>query len=320
MKIGLGIIGLGTIGRFVLEGALQDKDFEVKCIYDINPPVLDAEHYRDIEVATSVDELLDRADIDLVYISTPPATHIEYCNLALDKGKALWCEKPLATNLEQATALVQRIEAANAVGAVNLSLATSPILAKLQELMDSIPRDDQDRVEMQFRFSAWPRHWQKDASGWLSGREQGGFLREVFSHFVFMHHRLIGPLALQRSEIDYPSETESESQVYARYLSGNTRVTVHGAVGGNAPDLNDWTLYTKEKSIRFSDWDKISIGDRHGWVRCPLENKGSVTTQLAEVKKMMAGQTHRLASFKEALEVQRVVEFTIRNADSLVLA
>jgi predicted dehydrogenase len=66
--------------------------------------------------------MLSRDDIDLIYIGTPPDTHIQYCHLCLDKGKAIWCEKPLATDIIQAQQLVSRIGEMKVKAAVNLSL------------------------------------------------------------------------------------------------------------------------------------------------------------------------------------------------------
>jgi predicted dehydrogenase len=315
LKIGLGIIGLGCIGKFILDGALAHADFDVKCIFDIKTPDLALDAYQTVDIASSVDELLARADINVVYIGTPPVTHIDYCHRVLDAGKAIWCEKPLGINLLEATEFVDRIEAENGIGAVNLSLATSPVVAELFALVESVELDNNSAIEMQFKFSDWPRGWQAGASAWLSGQQQGGFLREVFSHFVFIHHRLIGKLDLIKSEIAYSSNTASESYVQADYLSKYIPVRMRGVVGTCAADQTEWTLYGKNKAIRYSNWDQIWIGNEQGWELYPTINKGSVVTQLDEVTKLMAGKTNKLATFREALEVQKMVENTIAKAD-----
>src|SRR5262249_52278718 len=62
----------------------------------------------DIPFATSNwREVIERDDIDLISIVTPPAQHMEMTLAALDRGKAVLCEKPLATN-SQATDTMRR--------------------------------------------------------------------------------------------------------------------------------------------------------------------------------------------------------------------
>jgi 1,5-anhydro-D-fructose reductase (1,5-anhydro-D-mannitol-forming) len=48
-------------------------------------------------------------------------------------------------------------------------------------------------VEIRLHFPEWPRKFQAGAA-WIDGREQGGFVREVFSHFAYLTDRLLGPL------------------------------------------------------------------------------------------------------------------------------
>ncbi len=315
LSVNIGIIGLGTIGKFVLNGAIQHPDYQVNAVYDINRPTLAELDTHQIDVMETVDELLNRDDIDIVYIGTPPNTHIDLCHQALHAGKALWCEKPLGIDLDESERLISRIERDNAIGAVNLSLATSPVIQLLDESVKTIPLNEHCSIEMQFHFSSWPRHWQAGASKWLSSSEQGGFLREVFSHFVFLQHRLHGQLEFVSSEIEYASPTSSESYVRANYLSNNIPVRLTCSIGGAAPERNEWTLFGKSKSVRYSGWNKVEIGDENGWSEIETENEGSVAAQLNEIKKLLNNKPNKLATFQEAFEVQKVVENTILRAN-----
>ena len=44
---------------------------------------------------------------------------------------------------------------------------------------------------------------------WLDRREEGGFTREVVSHFLFLTRRLLGPLGLLESTVSFPEEGRS---------------------------------------------------------------------------------------------------------------
>jgi predicted dehydrogenase len=68
--------------------------------------------------AATIQEILDADDVDVVHICMPNRVHYEQAVAALAAGKHVICEKPLATSLEEAEALVQAAAPANVVAAV----------------------------------------------------------------------------------------------------------------------------------------------------------------------------------------------------------
>src|SRR2546421_618039 len=58
-------------------------------------------------VASDWREVVARDDVDLVCIATPPVTHAEIATSALDAGKAVLCEKPMAMRSEEHTSELQ---------------------------------------------------------------------------------------------------------------------------------------------------------------------------------------------------------------------
>ncbi|WP_299009598.1 Gfo/Idh/MocA family oxidoreductase [uncultured Shewanella sp.] len=316
--IKLGIIGLGTMGKFVLDGALSHTDFTVVSVFEPSLTELQGKAYETIRCEASAEALLARDEVDVVYIASPPNTHIHYCRLAHKAGKAIWCEKPLAVDVNEAASFVEELErqplsqATKAV--VNLSLASSPELEKMQEIIHSGQLGDLSHVDIKLQYSTWPRHWQQGAATWLSFSEQGGFVREVLSHFVFMHQRLLGQMQLKASRVSYPvgDEGRAEIAVMAEYDCQGIAVRLVGSVGGNAPDINEWTLYGEQASLRFKDFSMLELGSQSGWkvISCPHMHS-SVRLQLDGMRLMMQGRPHPLASFKEALAVQEIIEQTL---------
>ncbi len=59
-------------------------------------------------VAKDWQELIERDDIDLISVVTPPATHLEMTLAALERGKAVLCEKPMALNSAEAKRMTER--------------------------------------------------------------------------------------------------------------------------------------------------------------------------------------------------------------------
>lgn len=68
--------------------------------------------------ARSAEELIKSADVDVVHICTPNATHVAYAELALRAGKHVICEKPLAATAEAAHRLLTAARQAGVIAAV----------------------------------------------------------------------------------------------------------------------------------------------------------------------------------------------------------
>ena len=181
----VGIIGLGIMGSRMLASMNAHPDFDVRYAWDLS--MARQQQVRDqhpnIQVPGSGQKLVSFEDLDLVYIATPPTTHVGYAELAMENAKAVLCEKPMAVDLQEGRRLVQTAKSLVVPNAVNFGFATGSVYHALRDAMDSGQLGEPVKIEMKFHFSKWPRSWQK-AGRWLSGRVEGGFIREVFSHFA----------------------------------------------------------------------------------------------------------------------------------------
>jgi len=107
--IRVGILGAARIAPFALVKPAKDRtDFDVRCIAarDSSRAEAFAAKYDVPFVERSYEDLLARDDLDLVYIPLPPALHEEWSIRALESGKAVLCEKPIAVTAEEARRMV----------------------------------------------------------------------------------------------------------------------------------------------------------------------------------------------------------------------
>jgi predicted dehydrogenase len=81
-----------------------------------------ADEFKIRNVANDWRELVAREDVDLVSIVTPPATHLEITLAALEHGKAVLCEKPMALNLEEARRMTERAREAGVLALIDHEL------------------------------------------------------------------------------------------------------------------------------------------------------------------------------------------------------
>jgi len=81
----------------------------------------------------SLEELLEDDDVDVVHITTPNDLHFEQAKAALEAGKHVLCEKPLAMNSEETAQLVRLAEASDVVAGVNYNLRFYPLCLEARE-------------------------------------------------------------------------------------------------------------------------------------------------------------------------------------------
>jgi len=97
------------------------------------------EHAKEAAVRLGADRSFDSAesllmdpDIDVVHICVPNALHLPYARLALEEGKHVVCEKPLAADVDGARALVAALEQAGTVGTVPFVYRFHPMVRAMQ--------------------------------------------------------------------------------------------------------------------------------------------------------------------------------------------
>ena len=307
-SVAIGIIGAGIMGERLLNAILQQDPALVHAcgIWDPAPQAIQ----RMAKTFPQVPRLADAAAViaasDCTYIASPPASHLSHARAALAAGKSVFCEKPLSVVAE-----------AGNRGAVNFPFASSPAVATIRRWIESGEIGTPRRIAIEVGFARWPRSWQMDAAGWLDRPMQGGFTREVVSHFLFLSRRLVGPLqGLSGSKASFPEKGKSERRIEATLKAGDLPVTLAGAVGETAKDdHNIWRLEGDKGAVRLCDW---SIAERRGedgtWQPAPdalpqeQARPLALRRQLEGVAKLARGEPHHLATLADALNVQEIVE------------
>ncbi|MEU0883402.1 Gfo/Idh/MocA family oxidoreductase [Lentzea sp. NPDC005914] len=298
--IRLAVVGLGAMGTRMLTATLAHPGYTVVAGVDVVPRTLD------VPVVTSLDDVL--SDVDAVYIATPPASHAELAAKAFAAGKAVFCEKPLAVDLDEARAMVAAAQ--GLPNAVNFAL--SDMVATIEIERQLLELGALRGVEIRLQFPRWPRAFQADAA-WLARAEQGGFVREVLSHFVYLTDRLLGPLTVESVSSDFPEAGAAE--VAARGVLRGSGVPVHvSAFSGLAgPEIYEWTVWGTERSLRLDQWADLSISDGGAWEPVSLRQTGSDYSRLTLFAQAVRGEHPRdLANFESGLRVAQVIEAFLR--------
>jgi predicted dehydrogenase len=301
MSIGLGILGMGVQGRRMVSRLAEHGGVHAVAAWDPDPRALEG---TGVKAAASAEELVRTPGVECVFIASPPRYHMAQSNLAFDARRAVFCEKPLSVNADDARETIVRIEREGHRAAANFSLASSAGMDAIFEPRDENALGPLRGVEIEVAFKEWPRPWQSQAGRWLSERAEGGFTREVLSHFVFVLQRALGPATVESSKVSYPlGGMGAERSLVATLTANGLPVRIQGKVGGEHADYNRFALLGERANVEFTEWlakrggEPVAPGGRPGYLR-----------QLDQLVLFLQGEANQLPGFAEALAVQETIE------------
>lgn len=174
----VGLIGAGSFASSVLVPAMKEAGFErfvsVASASGLSARTL-AEAQGFEKVVSGADQVIEDPEVDVVVIATPHSTHAELTVRALNAGKHVFCEKPLALTLEELESVENTAANSQGILWVGFNRRWSWAIDAVREhLGDSEPLAITYRVN----FEPTPRgHWYED-------RREGGRLIGEACHFI----------------------------------------------------------------------------------------------------------------------------------------
>ncbi|MEO8899223.1 MAG: Gfo/Idh/MocA family oxidoreductase, partial [Candidatus Dormibacter sp.] len=203
-ELRVALIGYGLAGRVFHGPLLRATPGLIVTTIVVNNRARRERAALDFPAATllsSADDLWARsADFDMVVIATPPGSHTQLAEAAIDAGLALVVEKPLATNADDARRLIARASARQVVLVPFHNRRWDSDLLTLRSLIAAGELGDIYRYES--RFERWrPK---ANTSAWreaLSSAEGGGVLLDLGVHLVDQALWLFGPVTQVVGEV-----------------------------------------------------------------------------------------------------------------------
>lgn len=96
-----------------------------------------AQKYDISKVYDNIDDVFYDPDVDIIYISTPHNTHINYLRKALSNGKHVLCEKSITLNIAELDEAVSLAKENNVILAEAMTIYHMPVYKKLNEIIAS---------------------------------------------------------------------------------------------------------------------------------------------------------------------------------------
>ena len=302
--IGIGLVGTGIMGHRMITALQAHPQFRIAALWDPQPDAARAalQVAPGARHAASLQALVTDADVQAVYIASPPAHHLAGVQAVLAAGRACLCEKPLAHTVPEAQALHDAVVARGLPFAVNFPFACSAAARQLGALLQQGALGPVQQARLTVRFARWPRDWQAGASDWLAGPAQGGFTREVLSHFVFLALRLFGPATVHEVQREQ-APGQAETRLRARLQHGAVALHIDAAVEGAEADHNRFELIGSQDRAALTSWSRVE----HGGQLTPAVL--FTTATLDGFAALVRGQPEPgMASVAEALAVVRCIE------------
>lgn len=191
--IRIGIIGAGFARTTQIPGFKAIKGARVVAIASAR-----REHAEEVarefdipHVESDWRELIARDDVDLVSIVTPVGTHCEMTLAALERGKAVLCEKPMAINADEAKRMTERAREAGVLALIDHELRFLSGRVKLRELLAEGEIGNVRHAKLTFRSDSRadtnrPWNW------WSDKKQGGGTLGAIGSHVIDGFRWLLG--------------------------------------------------------------------------------------------------------------------------------
>jgi predicted dehydrogenase len=251
----LGFAGVGWIGRSRLEALAAADVAEVAAVAD--PRGTDLE----VDCLDTFDELL-ALDLDGIVVASPTALHAEQAVAALERGFAVFCQKPLGRDAAETSAVVEAARHADRLLAVDLSYRFTDAARALRDVIAAGALGEIYAADLVFHNAYGPdKPWFYDRR--LAG---GGCLIDLGIHLVDLALWLLDfpPARVCSASALSPSGLDVEELVYAELEIGP--VLVRLACSWRLPAGRDCVIeasfYGTAGGVRLSNVDGSFYGLR----------------------------------------------------------
>lgn len=190
------MIGVGNRGSFLLQGVLQQPNAKVVALCDIKPDRLDkaasAAAKDNPKTYADWQRIIERKDVDAVFIATPPYLHSEMAIQAIKAGKNVYCEKPLGITPAQVRALLDAAKGSKKVFVAGQQLRSQKRLSETVRNLREGVIGDVIMVKAQRHANSDLPHDGTSGDWYFDVTKSGGYLIEQSVHNLDLCNWAIG--------------------------------------------------------------------------------------------------------------------------------
>ncbi|WP_276929985.1 Gfo/Idh/MocA family protein [Herbinix luporum] len=159
MKMKIGIVGFGFMGHCLANMFNSFDDIRLVAVADINPEQL-KDAPEGVERYSSIEDMLEKADIDVVMISTPNPSHLEMVEKCAKAKKHIICEKPAALTVAEFDQMVKVAKENNVIFTVHQQRRWDKDYRIMKEVYDKEMLGDVYLIKSQlYGFNGYMHDW-----------------------------------------------------------------------------------------------------------------------------------------------------------------
>lgn len=253
-ELGIGVVGCGGFGLYAMQHFTQIPGINLLGMASTSREAAYAAARRfDIPDPVELTELVARPELDLVYIATPPFLHYEQALEALEAGKHVICEKPLAMDLKQADEMIALAKEKDLLLIANLMQRYNPLFETMKELIDSAILGD----VLHCYFENYANDEGLPPQHWFWDREKsGGIFIEHGVHFFDLFRGWLGEGTVEAAQVAKRPGTEIEDQVQCtvRYRDSILVNFYHGFTQVGRMDRQEMRFLFERGDVTLHEW------------------------------------------------------------------
>lgn len=330
--IRLGIVGCGSVTQLRHLPALRRvNDIEVVALCDVNKATLEnvagqfgiARRYQDDR------ELIESGGIDAVAICTPPRFHAVVALAAIDAGKHVFVEKPLALSLQECDAMIERAAANQSLKVlIGFNLRWHRLVREARALIQS---GELGEIRMARTVLSSGVRLSRDYADWRKRRESGG--GAIFELGVHHFDALRFLLGTEVAELYASSGAFDATAIVAARMNDDTQIVASFSEGTG--ESHEIEIYGDKGWLRVAchradGLEKLKIGEYPGAINARLQRWKRTVRELPVMLRQarrggdtVASYTNQWRHFAEAITRDAPVRSTLmdgRRALEIALA
>lgn len=269
---------------------------------------------------TSAEALIADPEVNAIYVATPPSTHASYVIQAMQAGKAVYVEKPMALHYGECLDMLRVSHETGMPLYVAYYRRTLPAFLKVKELIEAGAIGQVLTVGIKLFKQSRERHLKPEEMSWhvnpaIAG---AGYFYDLASHqfdyldFLFGPVTLIKGLAVNRAGLYAAEDTVSAIFSFASGVTGCGHWCFVADKSGEE-DLIDITGDQGRITLSSFRHGEVIMENREGTHKFRFVNPENIQFHLiSQVVAALRGEGHCVSTGESAARTSRILEETVR--------